>query len=52
MKGAIIRAEVIPSGSIEECDLVETRKGESVFVFNSGVRRDVVAILKVGNCRN
>lgn len=48
-----IRAEVIPNGSIEKCDLVETRKGGSVLVFNSGVRRkDFVAILKAGNCRN
>lgn len=33
-----IRAKVIPNGSMGKCDPVETHKGESVFVFNSGVR--------------
>lgn len=47
------KGRVIPNGSIEECDLVETHKGDSVFVFNSGVRReDLVAVIKVGNLRN
>lgn len=48
-----MRAEVIPNGSMGKCDLVETHKGENVFVFNSGVRReDFVATLGVGDCRN